>query len=155
MLTEFQAEVPDPLIHDLPELLSTSGVRTPAIGVLLPVFIGQRRFKGPPMQIEVQHILWGKRPLRQHGHKQFIDRPVPLDANWRFGRGGRMGRDNYPNEWSPLRQRKIRAVVQAAGRPAFGMPALRVWLGRQTRLHGVSIQQDARPYSVQSRPCSC
>src|SRR6266567_9647061 len=46
-LSEFQAEIPDPLAEDLPELLPTRGMRTPAIGILLDVFISQNRFKGP------------------------------------------------------------------------------------------------------------
>jgi len=52
-LSEFQAKIPDPLAQDLPELLPTRGMRTPAIGILLLIFIGQHRLKRSPMEIQV------------------------------------------------------------------------------------------------------
>src|SRR5262249_44084700 len=137
-MAQLQSEVPHPLIHDLPELLASRGVRAPAIRVLLAVFIGQHDLKRAAMQIEVQYVLWRKRLLWQSGDKQFIDCPVTLDTNGWFGRGSRMGRDNDPHEWSPLRQREIRTVVQTAGRPTYRMPVLLIWRVRQTRSHRVS-----------------
>ena len=41
LMAQFQAQVPHPLADDLPCLLTTRGVTTPAIRVLLQVFIGQ------------------------------------------------------------------------------------------------------------------
>jgi hypothetical protein len=45
VLAQIQTKVPKPLIQDLPELLSTSGARTPTISVLFLIFIGKDRFK--------------------------------------------------------------------------------------------------------------
>jgi hypothetical protein len=56
LMTQFQAEIPHPLAHDTPCLLSTSGVTTPAIRILLFVFISQSRFKRAAMQVEGRHI---------------------------------------------------------------------------------------------------
>ena len=38
-MTQFQAEVPDPLRDDLPGFLSASGVAAPTIRVLFAIFI--------------------------------------------------------------------------------------------------------------------
>jgi hypothetical protein len=62
MLSEFQAEIPDPLAQDLPELLPARGMRAPAIGILLEVFIGQNRFaRTRDADINLAH-LWRKKP---------------------------------------------------------------------------------------------
>ena len=45
MLSQIQTKVPEPLIQDLPELLTTRRVRTPPIGVLFPIFISKNRLK--------------------------------------------------------------------------------------------------------------
>jgi len=45
VLSEFQTQIPDPLIQDLPEFLATSGVRTPTIWVLFPIFISKDRLE--------------------------------------------------------------------------------------------------------------
>jgi hypothetical protein len=42
-VAQFESQVPHPLRHDLPDLLPTRSVRTPAIRVLLLVFIGKSR----------------------------------------------------------------------------------------------------------------
>jgi len=56
VLAQFQTQVPKPLSEDLKKLLSTSGMRHPAIGILLTIFIGEHRLKGAAMQIQIQHI---------------------------------------------------------------------------------------------------
>ena len=48
-MTQFQAEGRDPLRDNLPSFLSSGRLRTPAVGVLLLVFIGKGRFKGAMM----------------------------------------------------------------------------------------------------------
>src|SRR6266566_10002889 len=58
VLSEFQTKIPHPLAENLPEFLPASGMRTPAVRLLLGVFIGQNDFKGPSMQIQIQHIGW-------------------------------------------------------------------------------------------------
>lgn len=74
----FQAKIPQPLREDLPELLSASGMRTPAVRVLLGVFVGKNGFKGPSMQIQVQHIFRAARGEWQSGDKQFVDHSLAL-----------------------------------------------------------------------------
>jgi hypothetical protein len=78
MLTEFQAEVPYPLIHNLPELLPTRGVRAPTIRILLRVFIRQHGFKRPAMQIQVQHIFGRKSGSSQFRDEHFVDDAITL-----------------------------------------------------------------------------
>src|SRR5260370_14313560 len=51
-MTQFQAQVPDPLRDNLPGFLSSGRMRTPPVGVLLLVFIGKHRLKGATMQVE-------------------------------------------------------------------------------------------------------
>jgi hypothetical protein len=48
-------------------------VTTPAVGVLLLVFIREGIFKGPSMQVESDHIGWSERALGQIREKQFVD----------------------------------------------------------------------------------
>ena len=38
-MTQFQPQVPDPLSHDLPALLTPGGMAAPTIGVLLSIFV--------------------------------------------------------------------------------------------------------------------
>lgn len=86
MLSEFQTEIPHPLREDLPEFLSASGMRAPAIRVLLGVFVRKNGFKGSSMQIEVQHIFRAESGEWESGDKQFVDHPLALYPNG-WGRG--------------------------------------------------------------------
>lgn len=45
VMAQFQAELPHPWTADLPCLLSPGGRTPPAVGVVLPVFISERRFQ--------------------------------------------------------------------------------------------------------------
>ena len=56
LLPELQAQIPDPLREDLPELLPIGRMRNPAIWVLFLIFISKHRFKGTAMQVEIKHI---------------------------------------------------------------------------------------------------
>jgi len=60
-MTQFQAEVPDPLRENEPKLLAEGGVRTPAIRILLLVFIREHALECSPVQIEIHHISRGER----------------------------------------------------------------------------------------------
>jgi len=55
-MTQFETEVPEPLRDDLPRLLSGGRVTTPAIWVLLAIFIGKLRLEGATMQVQGDHI---------------------------------------------------------------------------------------------------
>src|SRR5947199_6291846 len=89
VLPEFQAEIPDPLAHDLPKFLPTRRMRTPTVRILLDVFIRQNGFKGPAMQIHVQHIFGGKSWSGKPGDEQFVDHaPAFFPDRWGSGCGG-------------------------------------------------------------------
>jgi hypothetical protein len=55
-MTQLQAEIPDPLAHDTPYLLTARGMAAPTIGVLLAVFVSQRRLKCATMQVHLDDI---------------------------------------------------------------------------------------------------
>src|SRR6266567_4757148 len=63
-MTQFQAQVPDPLRDDLPGFLPGGRMRTPSVGILLLVLISKLWLKGPSMQIEGHDIGSGERFLR-------------------------------------------------------------------------------------------
>src|SRR5207248_5257749 len=83
LLSEFHAKIPDPLIQDLPEFLAISGVRTPTIWVLFPIFISKDRLEGSAVQIEIKHISRGEGMRRQSREKPYIHRPRAKDSNRR------------------------------------------------------------------------
>ncbi len=58
-------------------------MRTPAVGILLGIFIGQNCFEGPPMQIEVEHIRRRESVGWDGGDKQFVDLIFALYADGR------------------------------------------------------------------------
>jgi hypothetical protein len=70
---ELEPEIPDPLSENLPELLPTGVVRTPAIGVLFPIFIRQDRLERAALMIQGDDILRQESPRGQRGQKQFVD----------------------------------------------------------------------------------
>ena len=60
LMAQLQAEVPDPLADQLPCFLSHGCMTDPPVGVLLLVFISQRCFKSPTMQIQLNDIGGGE-----------------------------------------------------------------------------------------------
>ena len=66
LMAQPQALVPGPLRYDLPGFLSPGRVATPAVGILLDVFVFQSRFKGTAMggardaTSEAVKALWGR-----------------------------------------------------------------------------------------------
>ena len=56
MMTQFKAQVPDPLRENLPELLSIGGVGAPPIEVLFLIFIGKNRLEAAPVQVQIEYI---------------------------------------------------------------------------------------------------
>jgi hypothetical protein len=45
VLSQIDAQVPDPLVHDLPAFLTPCGAGTPTISVLFLIFVGQNGFE--------------------------------------------------------------------------------------------------------------
>jgi hypothetical protein len=65
LMPQFQAQVPDPLRHQLPAFLPPGRMRAPAIRVLLSSLVSQCRLKSAAMQVEFGDIGGGKRLLRK------------------------------------------------------------------------------------------
>jgi hypothetical protein len=96
-------------------------VRTPAIRLLLLVFILERRFKGAAMQVEGNHIGGGEGALGQMGQEEFVDDSVAGEPNLTLflpGRGG-VGGHNDADGRSALVQALVWAVVEGAADPTF------------------------------------
>jgi hypothetical protein len=87
---------------------------TPAIGVLLQVFVGQSVFKRAAMQIQRQHIGSRKGALRHIGQEEFVDHAGAGHADPTLGCPGRMGRHDDPAPHALWPQRKIRTVREGA-----------------------------------------
>ena len=64
------------LTGDLPQLLSTLGVGTPAIGVFFDILIGEHRLKSSPPLLQIEHILHQKPLGTKPRDEQLID-PLP------------------------------------------------------------------------------
>jgi len=75
-MPQLQAQVPGPLGDDLPGFLPPGRVATPAVGILLAVFVLQGCFKGTAVQIEGNDIRSGKGALGKIGPEEFIDDAV-------------------------------------------------------------------------------
>ena len=122
-MAQFQAEVPYPLADDLPCLLTASGVTTPAIRVLLQVFIGKSIFKCAAMQVERHHISSGEGALGKIRQEEFIDEASTRDPDPTLDGPRRMGRDDDADLLACFAQALVRAVVERAADPTF-------WLGQ-------------------------
>jgi hypothetical protein len=72
-MPQFQAEIPHPLRDHLPAFPPPGGVATPAIGVLLVVFICQSRQISSTMQVEFDNISSSEGLLRQVREEEFVD----------------------------------------------------------------------------------
>src|SRR5690242_15759287 len=81
MMSQLQAQVPDPLRHDLPALLPPGGMAAPAIGVAFLILIGKRWFKGATMQVQFDNISSREGLLWKVAEKEFVDHTRPREAN--------------------------------------------------------------------------
>src|SRR6266550_5673307 len=80
-MPQLQTQVPHPLAHYTPCLLTARGVTTPTIRVDLLIFVSKRRFKGAAMQIQFDDIGSGECLLWQIREEQLVDNPCPRNAN--------------------------------------------------------------------------
>jgi hypothetical protein len=76
LLPKLQAQVPHPLIDDLPELLAPLRSRYQAIDRLFLIFISEHCLERTPMQIQIEHICRSKRVVWQ-GREELFMRAVP------------------------------------------------------------------------------
>jgi hypothetical protein len=119
LMTQFQTEVPYPLAQDMPALLTPGRVTTPAIGVLLDVFISQSIFKRAAMQVERHHIRSRKAVLGESRQEEFIDDPGAGDSDPTFGSSSGMSRDDEADLLASSAQGLIRTVVERPRDPTF------------------------------------
>ena len=94
-------------------------MRTPAVGVLLLVFIGQHWFKGPTMQVECHHIGGGERVLRKMSEKEFVDDAIASVTDAALFRGRWMGGYHDAAAHALWPHRDIGAVVELAHQATF------------------------------------
>ena len=95
LVSQLQAQVPDPLADNTPCLLTASGVTTPTIRADLLIFVRKLRFKGTAMQVQLNHIAGREGVLRQFREEQFVDDACTGNADRTLLLSGRMGRDDY------------------------------------------------------------
>src|SRR6266699_3154886 len=142
-MTQFQAQVPDPLRDNLPRFLSSGRMRTPPVGVLLLVFIDKQRLKGPTMEVECHDIGGGERVLRKLGEKEFIDNALAGVTDAALFLGSRVGGHHDAAAHALRPHRDIGAVVELPHQAAFRAAELLVGRQVQTALdlwptqHGV------------------
>src|SRR5216684_7290122 len=139
-MTQFQAQVPDPLRDNLPGFLSSGRMRTPPVGVLLLVFIGKHRLKGATMQVECHHIGGGERVLREMGEKEFIDNALAGVTDAALFLGSRVGGHHDAAAHALRPHRDIGAVVELSHQATFRAAELLVGRQVQTALHLWPIQ---------------
>ncbi len=113
-MPQFQAQVPHPLRHHLPALLTPGRVTTPAVRVLFAVFICQSRLEGAAMQIQCDDIGSSERLLRQIGEEEFVDDARTRDANRALLFASFMGRHYHAVQHALGPYRDLRTIVEAA-----------------------------------------
>ncbi len=140
-MAQLLAQIPDPLREDLPDLLTVWRVGTPAIRVLLTIFIGQHRLETATMQIELDHIGSREAGSRQGGEEKLIDYRVSSDPNGSLGSGSRMSGDNDPTMMALCADREVSTVKEVPTGPAFWVRELFIGGQGEARLDGRQIQQ--------------
>src|SRR5258708_39259943 len=109
-------------------------MRTPAIRILLLIFIRENALECSPVQVEIHHIGRGERAWRQGCVEQLIDHLATRGADHSLGLGSRMRGDDDPCARSGWGQKQIRASKECPTGPRFGMGRLLVWWQGQTGL---------------------
>lgn len=123
-MAQSEAQVPDPLRHNEPELLTPGAVRTPAVRVLFVILIRQHGLKRPAMQVQGYHISRRKSLHRQGREEELVDVLTPRGADGSGGSGRRMGGDDHPDARPCRAQRQIRTIKEGARGSGFRMGGL-------------------------------
>src|SRR5947209_7262033 len=112
VLAELQAQIPEPLREDLPELLPTGRMRNPAVRVLFSIFIGEDRLKGASMQVQIKHV-GGTEGVWWDGSKELlIDRTVVQRPDGRWGGTDRMSGQEHAHPRPGGREGNIQAIIE-------------------------------------------
>ena len=115
-------------------------MRTPAVGILLLVFIGKHWFKGSTMQVKSQHIGGGERVLRQMGEKKFVDNAIAGVTDAALFRARWMGGYHDPATRALWPDSDIGTVVELPHQATFCTAELLVGRQVQATLHLWPIQ---------------
>src|SRR5260221_441610 len=141
LLPKLQAEIPDPLTENLPELLSPRRPRHPSVWILLSIFISQNGFKRSAMQIEIEHISGGERRERQSSEELLIDGSLfYLADRWTRGTGWVCGQQHayYRSRWRKL---DLCTIIEGATGPRFGVERILIGRTMQPLLDGRLLYQ--------------
>jgi len=142
VMPTFQAQIPHPLIEDLPTFLPKGTARTPPIRILFLILVAQNGLKSPAMKVE-RHDIGGRECLsRQTGEKEFRNHPI-LEVSNRTLRPV-LGRDDHPRDRSCCSQTNLWEIKESTTRPGFwvdrelgrrqSQSRLDLWPGEQTIL---------------------
>src|SRR5437588_6512931 len=131
LMPQFQPEVPHPLTHRLPALLSPGRMAAPSVGIDLLVFIRERRLKGPTMQVQLDHIAGSEGVLREVREEQFVDDSCACHPNRTLFLPCGMGGHNYTAGHAIGSHRNLWAIVEAAHHLTFW--SLLELIGRQVQ----------------------
>jgi hypothetical protein len=121
LMTQVKTQIPHPLTDHLPALLRGLRVTTPAVGVLLPIFIGEHRGTRTSMQIERYHISRCESSLGKGSKEQFVDQSFSQSAHWTLCCACRMGSDHHATPLFSRTNDQLRTIVEQTGGAAFRM----------------------------------
>jgi hypothetical protein len=140
-MAPFQPQVPEPSTDDLPGLLPTGALTTPAIGIVLLIFISPCRFKRPAMQIQRHHISSRESGRRHSGQEEFVDHSSARHANPAFRCTCWMRGNHHAGALlAAFVQGLIGAIIERAHDPAFRMGELLIGREREPGLNSGLIQ---------------
>lgn len=140
LMSQLQAQVPLPLRHHLPALLPPGGVAAPAIGILLVVFICQRRLESPPVQVQLDDIGGGECLLWQVGKEEFVNDTLTRDTHWTLPFASRVSCYDHAASHAFGPHWHLWTVVEAAHHLAFWALLELIWWEVQTCLNQWMIQ---------------
>src|SRR5437764_6136066 len=139
-MSEFQTQVPNPLAEDLPELLPTGGMRTPAIGILFLILMGKDGLKGSTMQVKLHDIGGREGTSWQCRKKELVDDVLASRSDAGSLAGGGVGGHNDAARLARGSHLKPRKVEEGTLGSGFRRRCLSSRRGVQASLDGWLIQ---------------
>jgi len=97
---------------------------TPAIRLLLFVFIGEDGLKSSSMEVESKHISRGKGTLWESGKEEFVNALIAGDADGGSRRGCRVSSNDDPASGACWSKKDIRTIEEGTLGSRFGMGRL-------------------------------